>query len=263
MDLGLAGKRAVITGAGGGIGRQTAELFARAGAAVYINDIDADAIDAARADIPGLAGTVTDMSDSSAIEGFFNQAVAHLGGLDILVNNVGSAGPTAGVEDVSLEDWNACMNVNVTSTFLCIKSAVPHLRNAGGGSIVSMSSAAGKFGFPLRSPYASAKWAIVGLTRTIALELGGDNIRCNCIQPGPVEGDRINRVIQAKAAAEGRSDNAVRNETAAMTALRRFIPPTDISALILFLCSEYGASITGQSLSVDSGMEGYGPINKD
>ncbi|MAI98987.1 MAG: 3-oxoacyl-[acyl-carrier-protein] reductase [Nisaea sp.] len=263
MDVGLAGKRAIITGAGGGIGRQTAQLFANAGAAVFINDIDADAIDAARADIPGLAGAVTDMGDSAAVTTFFEQAVSHLGGLDILVNNVGSAGPTAPVEEVGLDEWNACMAVNLTSTFLCIQAAVPHLRAAGGGSIVSMSSAAGKFGFPLRSPYASAKWAIVGLTRTIALELGRDHIRCNCIQPGPVEGERISRVIQAKAAAEGRSDNSVRDQMAAMTTLRRFVPPTDISALILFLCSDYGASITGQSLSVDSGMEGYGPATDD
>ena len=257
MTYSLAGKRAIVTGAAGGIGRQTATQLAAAGAAVYINDIDADAIAEARTAIPGLAGEVTDMGDPAAIKTFFGRAVEHLGGLDILINNVGSAGPTGPVEEVTLAEWNTCLAVNLTSAFLCVQEAVPYLRAAGGGTIVNMSSAAGKFGFPLRSPYASAKWAIVGFTRTIALELGPDQIRCNCIQPGPVEGARIQRVVQAKAAAEGRSDNAVRDELAAITSLRRFVDPDDIAAMIVFLCGDGGRSVTGQALSIDSGMEGY------
>ncbi|MDP7380784.1 MAG: SDR family NAD(P)-dependent oxidoreductase [Alphaproteobacteria bacterium] len=171
MTYSLAGKRAIVTGAAGGIGRQTATQLAAAGAAVYINDIDADAIAEARTAIPGLAGEVTDMGDPAAIKTFFGRAVEHLGGLDILINNVGSAGPTAPVEEVTLAEWNTCLAVNLTSAFLCVQEAVPYLRAAGGGAIVNMSSAAGKFGFPLRSPYASAKWAIVGFTRTLALAL--------------------------------------------------------------------------------------------
>ena len=144
MTYSLAGKRAIVTGAAGGIGRQTASKLAAAGAAVYIIDIDADASAEARTEIPGLAGEVTDMGDPAAIKTFFGRAVEHLGGLDILINNVGSAGPTGPVEEVTLAEWNTCLAVNLPSAFLCVQEAVPYLRAAGGGAIVNMSSAAGQ-----------------------------------------------------------------------------------------------------------------------
>ncbi len=256
MKLDLSGKRALITAAGGGIGRKTAEMFVDAGASVFMCDIDGDRVEDARAKVDRLDGIVADVSDPTAIEVLFDRAVGHLGGLDILVNNAGTAGPTLPVEEVPLDDWQKCLDINLTSTFLATQLAVPHLTEAGGGSIVNLSSAAGKFGFPLRSPYSAAKWAIVGFTRTIALELGPKGIRCNCIQPGAVEGERIDRVIKAKAEASGISENQMRDELVSITALQSFVGATDIASMILFLCSDAGSRISGQALSVDAGLEG-------
>lgn len=256
MNLDLTGKRAIITAGAAGIGRRTAELFTAAGARVYTCDIDESALDRARADIPGLQGTLCDVSDPDALDRFYDAALDHLGGLDILVNNAGTAGPTAPVEEVDPADWAACLTINLTSTFLGTKRAVPVLKAAGGGSIVNLSSAAGKFGFPLRSPYSAAKFGIVGFTRTCAMELGPHGIRVNCIQPGPVEGDRIDRVIRAKAEAGGISENAMRDQMASITHMKTFVTATDIASTILFICSDAGRHVTGQSLSVDAGLEG-------
>lgn len=256
MKLDLTGKRAIVTAGGAGIGRKTAELFASAGARVVTCDVDSDALDAARAAIPGLTGSVCDVADPTDFETFLDDAIARLGGLDIMVNNAGTAGPTAAVDQVSLEDWTACLTVNLTSAFLGTRKAVPALRAAGGGSIVNLSSAAGKFAFPMRSPYSAAKFGIVGFTRTCAMELGQYGIRVNCIQPGPVEGERIDRVIRAKAEAAGISENAMRDQMTAITHLKSFVTAADIAHQILFICSDAGRHVTGQSLSVDSGLEG-------
>jgi NAD(P)-dependent dehydrogenase (short-subunit alcohol dehydrogenase family) len=256
MKLDLTGKRALITAGAGGIGRRTAELFSQAGAKVFICDIDRDQLEDARDKVPNLDGTLTDVSDRAAQKEMFAAAIDYLGGLDILVNNAGTAGPTAPVEEVSLDDWAACIDINLTSTFLMTQMAVPHLRNAGGGAISNLSSAAGKFGFPMRSPYSAAKWGIVGFTRTIAIELGPDRIRCNAIQPGAVEGARIDRVIKAKAEAKGISENAMRNELASIASLKEFVTSDDIASMILFLCSKAGAHVTGQAISIDAGLEG-------
>ncbi|WP_420405737.1 SDR family oxidoreductase [Nisaea sp.] len=256
MKLDLTGKRALITAGAGGIGRRTAEMFSQAGAKVFICDIDQDQLEDARDKVPNLDGTLTDVSDRDALKQMFDAALDYLGGLDILVNNAGTAGPTAPVEEVSLDDWMACIDINLTSAFLMTQMAVPHLRNAGGGAIVNLSSAAGKFGFPMRSPYSAAKWGIVGFTRTIAIELGPDRIRCNAIQPGAVEGARIDRVIKAKAEAKGISENAMRNELASIASLKEFVTSDDIASMILFLCSGAGAHVTGQAISIDAGLEG-------
>ncbi|UUX49351.1 SDR family oxidoreductase [Nisaea acidiphila] len=256
MQLDLTGKRALITAGAGGIGRRTAELFSQAGAKVFICDIDQDQLEDARDKVANLGGTLTDVSDKEALKAMFGAAVDYLGGLDILVNNAGTAGPTGPVEGVSFEDWQSCIDINLTSTFLMTQMAVPYLRDAGGGAIINLSSAAGKFGFPMRSPYSAAKWGIVGFTRTIAIELGPDRIRCNAIQPGAVEGARIDRVIKAKAEAKGISENAMRSELASIASLKEFVTADDIASMILFLCSKAGAHITGQALSVDAGLEG-------
>jgi NAD(P)-dependent dehydrogenase (short-subunit alcohol dehydrogenase family) len=255
MELSLKGKRAIVTAAGGGIGRKTAELFSKAGAKVFICDIDQDGVEQARADIANLDGMVLDVRDPASFDRLFERADKFLGGLDIMVNNAGVAGPTAKVEDITLEDWTHCVDINLTSAFLGTKYAVPRIKAAGGGSIVNMSSAAGKFGFAMRTPYSAAKWAIVGFTRSVAIEVGPFNIRCNCIQPGPVEGARITRVAEAKAKELGISMNEMRDQMAQITSLRTFIPPEHISSMILYLCSEHGSTISGQALSVDGGME--------
>ncbi len=256
MNLDLTGKRAIISAGASGIGRKTAEMFAAAGARVHVCDIDQDALEEARAGVPGLTGSICDVSDTEAFSAFLDEGIAKLGGLDIMVNNAGSAGPTLPVEEITLADWESCLSVNLTSAFIGTQKAVPALRASGGGSIVNLSSAAGKFAFALRSPYSAAKFAIVGFTRTCALELGKDKIRVNCIQPGAVEGARIDRVIKAKAEAQSISENEMRDKLASIAHMREFVTATDISSQILFICSEAGRHITGQALSVDAGLEG-------
>ena len=245
------GKRVLVTAGGSGIGKVTATAFAAAGAKVFICDIDKAALEATLGDNPKWAGVVADVSDEKSVGALFEASIKHLGGLDILVNNAGIAGPTAPVESVSLDDWRRCLGVNLDGAFLCARAAIPFLKAQHSGSIINLSSTAGLFGFPNRSPYASAKWAIRGFTKTLAAELGAFGIRANCICPGAVEGDRIDRVIAKDAEATGRSVNEVRVQYASQASLKTFISPNDIAAAILFLTSDAGAKISGQELAVD------------
>jgi NAD(P)-dependent dehydrogenase (short-subunit alcohol dehydrogenase family) len=253
----LKDKVAIVTGGASGFGRAICETYAREGASVLVADINGQGAREVAREIGGKAAHIAvDVSKKKEVDAMVAEAVKTFGGLDIMVNNAGTAGPTAPVEEVSLEDWTACLTVNMTSAFLGTRKAVPALRAAGGGSIVNLSSAAGKFAFPMRSPYSAAKFGIVGFTRTCAMELGRYGIRVNCIQPGPVEGARIDRVIRAKAEAAGISENAMRDQMTATTHLRSFVTAGDIANQILFLCSDAGRRITGQALSVDAGLEG-------
>ncbi|MBH68419.1 MAG: 3-oxoacyl-[acyl-carrier-protein] reductase [Rhodospirillaceae bacterium] len=255
MDI--EGKRVIVTAGGGGIGSEVVRLFSDAGAKVFICDIDESALNSIISKYDNVSGLLADVSNPEEFSAFFGKADDYLGGLDIMVNNAGTAGPTALIEEISLDDWHKCIDTNLTSAFLGTQLAIPRIKTSDnmGGSIVNLSSAAGKFGFPLRSPYSAAKWAIVGLTRTTALEVGKYKIRCNCIQPGPVEGDRIDRVIKAKAKAEGVSENRKRDEIMSGTTLHTFIPQEHIAGMIFYLCSEAGRTITGQAISVDGGLE--------
>lgn len=248
-------QRVLITAAASGIGLAMADAFLAAGARVFICDVNAHALQAALAARAGLAGMVCDVSDEQQVAEFFAQGTAYLGGLDIVVSNAGVAGPTANVEDISLADWRNCLAVNLDSAFLCARLAAPLLRAQGSGSIINMSSTAGLFGFPRRAPYAAAKWAIRGLTRTLAQELGPAGVRVNCICPGSVSGERIDRVIAAEALKTGRSEAEVRHEAVQAASLKTLISPEDIAALALFLTSSAGARISGQELAVDGHTE--------
>ena len=247
-------QRVLITAAATGIGLVMADAFMAAGAKVYICDRDAAALAAALASRPALAGQVCDVSDEAQVASLFGTAAAHLQGLDILISNAGVAGPTANLEDISLADWRNCLAVNLDAAFLCARAAAPLLR-VQGGSMILMSSTAGLFGFPRRSPYASAKWAIRGLARTLAQELGPAGVRVNCICPGSVSGERIDRVIAAEAHKTGRSEDAVRTEMTQISSLKSFISPQDIANLALFITSSAGARISGQDLTVDGHTE--------
>jgi len=249
------GLRVIVTAAASGIGRVTTERFLKAGAHVFICDADANALEIALQQLPALAGAVADVSNETSVAALFEAATAHLGGLDILVNNAGIAGPTANLEDVTLADWRRCLAVNLDGAFLCARAAIPLLKRNQAGSIVNMSSNAGLFGFPRRSPYASAKWAIRGLTRTLAQELGPSGIRVNCICPGAVEGERIDRVIAAEALKTNRSPDQVRAQYTARSSLRSMIKPDDIAGMILFLTSPAGARISGQEITIDGHTE--------
>ncbi|MGH6887168.1 MAG: SDR family oxidoreductase, partial [Geminicoccales bacterium] len=180
-----------------------------------------------------------------------DEALANLGGLDVMVNNAGIAGPTGNVEDLKPEDWRRTLAVNLDSAYLCCRRAVPALKANRGGAIINLSSAAGIFGFARRTPYASAKWAIVGFTKSLALELGPFGVRVNAICPGAVEGDRIERVIAAEAKAGSRSAEQVRKDMVRYSAMKTFVAPQDIANMILFLASDAGARVSGQALPVD------------
>ncbi len=245
--------RALVTGAGRGIGRAIAGALQAAGAHVHICDVDEARLAAARAD--GLAATRADVADPDDVAALFREVGREMGGLDVLVNNAGTAGPTAPVEEVEPQAWVRTVAVNLTGAFLCARQAVPLLRGAGGGSIVNIVSSAGVMGYPLRSPYAAAKWGVVGLTKTLAMELGPDDIRVNAVCPGPVEGERMEAVIAAEAAATGRTAGDVRAGYLAQTSLRTFVTPEDIAATVAFLCSPAATKITGQVLSVDGHTE--------
>src|SRR5262249_38580952 len=199
-----------------------------------------------QAERSGVGVPVTDVADEARLNGFLDPALANLGGLDIMINNAGIAGPTANVEDVKPEDWRRTLAVNLDATYLCCRRVVPVLKRNKSGAIINLSSAAGIHGFARRTPYASAKWAIVGLTKSVGLERGPLGIRVNCICPGAVEGDRMERVIKAEAKASGRSEDEVRKSTVRYTAMKTFVTPQDIANMILFLCSNEGAHISGQ-----------------
>ena len=177
------------------------------------------------------------------------------GGIDALVNNVGIAGPTAALEDVTPEDWERTLRVNVNSHFYCCKAVTPAMKAAGGGSIVHISSTAGFTGFPLRAPYTVSKWAVIGLARTLAMELGEFGIRVNAVCPGSVRGPRIERVIAAEAAAGGRPPEYVRDCYERQVSMRTFVDAVDVAETVSFLCSERAARISGQVLSVDGNTE--------
>lgn len=247
--------RVLITAGAAGIGKAFATTFADAGARVFVADLDADALAALRQERAGIGGLRADVADPGQVDALFDAATALLGGLDVLINNAGIAGPTAPVEAIAIADWDRTIAVDLNGMFYCTRRAVPLLKQAGGGSIINLSSAAGRLGFPLRTPYAAAKWAVVGLTKSLAMELGPANIRVNAIQPGMVEGERIERVIAAKAEALGVSADQVREQLLSAVSLRRMVSPQDIANMALFLATDAGRNISGQALAVCGNVE--------
>jgi NAD(P)-dependent dehydrogenase (short-subunit alcohol dehydrogenase family) len=250
MDKALAGQRALVTAGASGIGRAIARRFAAEGARIFVCDVDEKALAAFLAENPGSSGILADVADPAQVDRLFDAVAAGLGGLDILVNNAGIAGPTRKVEEVTVADWDRCIAINLNGMFYCTRRGVPLLKAAGGGSIVNLSSVAGRLGYPLRTPYAASKWAVVGLTKSLAMELGPDAIRVNCIQPGLVAGPRIDGVIGAKAEAFGIGFDEMKGRLLANVSLRRMVTADDIAEMALFVCSRAGSSITGQALSV-------------
>ena len=257
MELTLKGKRVLITAGAGGIGRVMAQTFVKAGAKVHICDVVQSALDETVAAL-GVSATPCDVSDLKQVDRLFADAKARLGGLDVLVNNAGIAGPTARVEDISIEDWRRCIDIDLNGMFYCTRLAVPLLKASGGGSIINLSSAAGRLGFPFRTPYAAAKWGVVGFSKSLSMELGTDNIRVNAIQPGVVEGERMDRVIEAKAKALGISFEEQRKISLERVSMRTMVSPQDIADMALYLASDLGKHVTGQAISVCAGVEMLG-----
>lgn len=250
LPVDLAGARVVVTAGGAGIGRTIAAAFVARGARVLVCDVSSDALAEARRAIPGVVAVTADVADPSAVDAMFVAARREFGELDVLVNNAGIAGPTARIEDVAPDALGRTLDVNVEGQFHCARHAVPMLKAAGGGSIVNISSVAGRLGFPMRSPYAASKWAVVGFTKSLAIELGETGIRVNAILPGHVDSERFRRVVRTKAEATGSSFDEVRSRFLGPVSLKRNVSADDIANMALYLASPFGASITGQAISV-------------
>jgi len=250
MNTSALGLRVLVTAGAAGIGRAIAQTFVEHGARVHICDIDTNALAEMKRLAPQVSQTVADVANLADVDRLFTDVVRQLGGLDVLVNNAGIAGPTAKVEDIRPEEWDRCLAIDLNGMFYVTRKAMPLIKAAGGGSIVNLSSAAGRLGFPRRTPYAAAKWGVVGFTKSLAIEAGPDKVRVNCIQPGMVAGDRINRVIEARAQAKGISFEEEREESLAAISLRTFVTAQDIANMALFVSTDAGKNITGQALSV-------------
>ena len=255
MEISVSGLKVLITASATGIGFAVAKAFLESGAEVHICDINSEKLETCTQSLPGAGITCADVSDPAEVDKLFEEVASQLNGLDVLINNAGIAGPTAPVEDVDPQDWERTMAVNINGQFYCARRAVPLLKDAGGGSIINMSSSAGLLGYPMRSPYAASKWAVIGLTKTMAMELGEFGIRVNAVCPNAVEGPRMDAVIAAEAKAKGISEADVYKDLVQGTSMRTFVTTYDISSMILFLCSNAGSRISGQALSVDGFTE--------
>ncbi|WP_040801744.1 SDR family oxidoreductase [Nocardia higoensis] len=245
------GRRVVVTAGAGGIGLAIAQRFAANGDRVHICDINDKALQQVTRENPSINGTVCDVSDRHAVETFIATAADDLGGIDVLINNAGIAGPTTSVEDMDPDRWDAVLAVNLTGTFNVTRLSIPHLKKSDAGVIIVMSSLGGRFGYPERSPYATTKRGLIGFAETLAIELGGDGIRVNTIAPGAVDGDRIRQVLAGRAASTGRSLEEVTADALSIQSIKRFVDPDDIAALAVFLASDHATSISGQTIPID------------
>jgi NAD(P)-dependent dehydrogenase (short-subunit alcohol dehydrogenase family) len=255
VNLSVAGKRVMITAAASGIGRTVAKTFLENDALVFICDISEERLEQCQAELPGIEGILADVSDPVQVDCFFEDAISFLGGLDVLVNNAGIAGPSGPIEEMPLKEWDQTIAVNLNGQFYCLRRAVPLLKERGGGSIINISSHAGLFGYPFRTPYAASKWAIIGLTKSLAMELGDFGIRVNAICPGSVDGPRMETIIEHDAQVGGVAPEVVREKYLRQTSLRTFINSQEVADMILYLCSDSGQSVSGQALAVDGHTE--------
>ena len=245
--------RVLVTAGAAGIGRVIARTFSEHGAKVHICDVDEKALASTKKQLPSVTQSVADVARLDDVDRLFADVKKYLGGLDVLVNNAGIAGPTAKVEDIRPEDWDRCIAIDLNGMFYCTRKAMPLIKAAGGGSIINLSSIAGRLAFPMRSAYSAAKFAVVGFTQSLAAEAGPDKVRVNCIQPGIVEGDRIDRVIDAKAKGLGISPDEVRSQMVEGVSLHTTVTAQDIANMALFLATAPGRHISGQAISVCGG----------
>jgi NAD(P)-dependent dehydrogenase (short-subunit alcohol dehydrogenase family) len=249
----LEGRVAIVTGGGSGIGTVIARTFVRAGARVAIASRGQERL-AQVARETGAEAIPADVTDEGSVRALFERVDALFGGLDILVNNAGIAGPVANAADMDIAAWDETMAINVRGAILCIKYAVPRMKARGGGSIVNMSSLMGLKGTPMRSAYTASKYAMLGITDAVSQEVGVHNIRVNALCPGAVNGELMQRVIAARAKAEGRSaEDIARQNYTDKASLRRWVEPEEVAAAALFLASPASAAITGERIRVDAG----------
>ena len=254
MSLSLKNKKIIISAGASGIGWATAKVCLSRGAIVYLCDINSKSLNKIKKhplNNKKLFSYECDASDEDEVSNFFNQINKKTKKIDALINNVGVAGPTGTIEKLSSDDWEQTLKINVISHFYFTKLAIPMLKNNKGGSIINISSTAGIMGFALRSPYAASKWAIIGVTKTLAIELGKFKIRVNAICPGTIKGDRMNRVIKDKAKFLKVSKKIIEKDFLSMASINSWIFQEDIGNMCSFLISKEGERISGQAIPVD------------
>ncbi|WP_246676909.1 SDR family oxidoreductase [Mesorhizobium sp. B2-4-15] len=250
-------QRVMITAGGSGIGWAIAKTFADSGARVHICDVDERALQTVAQTYPKIAARKVDLSDESAIDDWFDDALGDLGGLDVLINNAGTKGPTGYVEELKLQDWRECVGICLDAQFMCARRAAPVMKTQGSGSVINISSTAGLYGYGLRTPYAAAKWAVIGFTKSLAVELGPHNVRANAICPGSVDGTRMRQVIKAEAESRGMAIDIVEREYVQSQSIKRFVNPEEIAEMCLFLASPAAKMVTGQAIAVDGHTEAF------
>ena len=257
VKLKLANRVAIVTVGGHGIGKAISLALAREGASVMICGRQQHLLESTTREIASLnsnaAMSITDVSDETQVQALVASTIERFSRVDILVNNAGLVGPTAPLTSVSRTDWDEVMAVNLTGAFLCAKAVVPHLINQRSGKIINISSIAGKMAYALRSPYAASKWGMIGLSQTLAQELGQYNIQVNAICPGPTAGDRMQSVISQRAQELGMTEQEVEKLYVEGTALKRMADPEHVAAAVLFLVSADADSITGEALDISAG----------
>ena len=243
--------RVLITAGASGIGWAIAQAYAREGAHIHLCDMQPAPTH------ENITSTICDVTNEAALNAWLDTAITTLGGVDILINNAGIAGPVGPVESLSLEGWQQTLAINLNAQFLTCKNVVPVMKTQKSGAIINMSSTSGLYGVGLRSPYVAAKWAVIGFTKSLAIELGPHNIRANAICPGSVEGERIDRVVKAEAAQRGITPQAVRDEYTQGQSIKRFVTAEEIAALCLYLTSPAAHMISGQAIAADGHTETY------
>jgi len=254
------GKVVIVTGGGKGIGRAIALAFAREGANVVVAATTESALNEVSAEITAMGrknlAIVTDLTRPEQVTAMVDMTLKEFGKVDVLVNNSGVEGPMMNVTEMDLEGWNRTLAINLTGAMLCAQQVLKKSMIARqGGAIVNISSVSGRRGPATRSPYSSSKFGMVGLTQSLSQEVGRYNIRVNCIAPGLVEGDRIERVLKHASQTSGRPYDDIVRTMNARAALGRMVKPEEIAALTLFLASEQSSGITGQTINCDAGLE--------
>jgi short-subunit dehydrogenase len=250
IDFSCKGLRALVTGGASGIGKVIAEALVDAGAIVMICDVSKEKLEECSKLMPSIKTYLADVSNMSQIDHMFNEIAQDFDGLDVLINNAGIAGPVGPIENNDPELWERNMRVNVDGLFYCTRRAVPMLKKSGGGSIVNTSSVAGRMGYPGRAGYSGSKWAVVGLTKSLAMELGPFNIRVNAVLPGTVEGERHNYLYEQRAKVQNMTFEEAEEVYTNQVSMRKFVTPRDIAASIVFFCSPASRYISGQALGV-------------
>jgi NAD(P)-dependent dehydrogenase (short-subunit alcohol dehydrogenase family) len=254
----LGDKVAIITGGGSGIGREIALCLAREGARVTIAGRSPNSLKKTLSELEGVGACAisaeADVSKQTDCKRMVERTVEAFGRIDVLVNNAGIAGPTKDTIDIELTEWQEVIDINLTGAWLAAREVLPHMARQGLGNIINISSLSGRRGITMRTPYVASKWAMVGLTQAWANEWGARGIRVNCVCPGPVENDRILRVIRASAAAQNLPEPIVRKEMEGLSAMRRMVSESEVAAVVLFLASDLSSAVTGQTINADAGI---------